>query len=287
ALAASDELAAIAGRYGSDALEAAAHAARSRLAFAEEDAGAAVREARQALRLWQGIEAPYEAAEARMLLASGYLAQGNAGSAVLELEAATAAFDRLGAAGAARAAGELLAPLGGYAPSEADAARVARTFMFTDIVRSTSLVDAIGDEAWSRLVIWHDNKLRSLFAAHQGQEVDHAGDGFFVAFPDATAAVECAVAIQRTLAAHRQEHGFAPQVRTGLHSAEASYRGAGYRGKGVHEAARIAAMAEGDEILASSETFDLSKSRFFASQPRSVSLKGVSRPFQIVSIDWR
>ena len=40
--------------------------------------------------------------------------------------------------------------------------RVIKTFMFTDIVSSTQLVEAIGDEAWGVLVRWHDDMLRSV-----------------------------------------------------------------------------------------------------------------------------
>lgn len=158
--------------------------------------------------------------------------------------------------------------------------------MFTDIVRSTSLVDAIGDDAWADVVHWHDQTLRSLFVEHGGEEIDHAGDGFFVAFADPVAAIECAVAVQRSLSDHRRAHGFAPQVRVGLHSADAARRGVGYRGKGVHEAARISALAEGDEILASAKTLVGTTLRFPASVPRPVELKGFSQPVELVSIDW-
>ena len=48
------------------------------------------------------------------------------------------------------------------------------------------------------------------------------GDGFFASFADASAAASCAVAIQRLLAEHRRLHGFAPQVRIGMHAAEAT-----------------------------------------------------------------
>jgi class 3 adenylate cyclase len=61
---------------------------------------------------------------------------------------------------------------------------VACTFLFTDIVGSTALLEAIGNEAWQDLIRWHDRTLRALFAEHGGEEVDHTGDGFFVAFPD-------------------------------------------------------------------------------------------------------
>ena len=158
--------------------------------------------------------------------------------------------------------------------------------MFTDIMRSTSLVEAIGDDAWTDVVAWHDKTLRSLFAANGGDEVDHAGDGFFVAFPDSERALACAVAIQRRLAEHRREHGFAPQVRIGLHATEAARQGAGYKGRGVHEAARIAALADGGEIVASRATAEASPA-LAASEPRTVTLKGIEAPVEVVSIDWR
>ena len=47
--------------------------------------------------------------------------------------------------------------------------RVARTFMFTDIVKSTNLVEALGDEAWEALLSWHDQTLRSAFASMGGE----------------------------------------------------------------------------------------------------------------------
>ncbi len=162
--------------------------------------------------------------------------------------------------------------------------RVVKTFMFTDIVKSTNLVEAIGDEAWESLLTWHDQTLRGLFVAHRGEEVVSTGDGFFVGFDNAEAALGCAIAIQRTLAEHRRAHGFAPQVRIGVHASPATQVENNFRGKGVHEAARIAALAEGGEILASLET---ARDHPGASTPRAVALKGISDSIEVVSIDWR
>ena len=164
--------------------------------------------------------------------------------------------------------------------------RVMKTFMFTDMVKSTNLAEVLGDDAWSELLRWHDETLRSLFAAHKGEEVVTTGDGFFVGFDSPEAAVTCAVAIQRRLAEHRKQHGFAPQVRIGLHASGAAQIGKNFRGKGVHEAARIAALAEGGEIIASRATVG-SGSPYPASEPRTVTLKGISEPLDVVSIDWR
>jgi class 3 adenylate cyclase len=163
--------------------------------------------------------------------------------------------------------------------------RVVKTFMFTDIVGSTALVEALGDEAWETLLRWHDETLRNLFRAHDGEEVVATGDGFFVGFDSPEAALASAVAIQRRLADHRRQHGFAPQVRIGLHASDATQVGKDFRGKGVHEAARIAGLAAGSEILASEGT--AAGTPFSASEPRTVTLKGLTEPISVVSIDWR
>ncbi len=278
-----DELGPTAEAYGTPALQAGAACARGALQLAEGDATAACESLRRGWRLWQEVDAPYEAARARMLLAASYKAEGDGEAAVLELRAARSVFERLGAVPDAQRAAELL----GDGASQKAAPRAVKTFMFTDIVKSTNLVEAIGDEAWEDLLHWHDQTLRSLFGEHVGEEVKHAGDGFFVAFPDAARAVECAAAIQRTLADHRREHGFAVQVRIGLHSAEATRRGRDYGGKGVHQAARIASLAEGGEILSSQATLAGDAVRYSLSEPRLVSLKGISEPVPVVAIEWR
>ena len=160
--------------------------------------------------------------------------------------------------------------------------------MFTDIVTSTDLIGLIGDDAWEELLRWHDRELRSSFAQHRGEEVNHTGDGFFVAFERPNDGLECAVDIQRRLSRHRHEHGFAPKVRIGLHTAEASRQGREYRGRGVHVAARVGAAAATDEILVSSAAVSgMSKVRFGLSDARQLSLKGVEEPVEVRSVDWR
>src|SRR5919108_5366291 len=156
--------------------------------------------------------------------------------------------------------------------------RVEKTFMFTDIVQSTNLVEALGDDAWQGVLRWHDEALRSMFAAHKGEEVTATGDGFFVGFDSPDEALACAVAIQRKLAEHRQTQGFAPQVRVGVHAAGATQVGRNFTGRGVHESSRIANMAQGGEILASRET--AGGSGFPVSDTRTVSVRGISEPIE-------
>ena len=162
--------------------------------------------------------------------------------------------------------------------------RVEKTFMFTDIEGSTTLVEALGDEAWQAILRWHDDTLRSLFAEHKGDEVAATGDGFFVGFGSPDEALACAVSIQRRLNEHRRVNGFAPKVRIGVHAAGATQVGRNFSGKGVHEAARIAALADGGQILSSRPT--VAGSRFPITEARTVTLRGTSEPVDVVTVDW-
>jgi class 3 adenylate cyclase len=88
---------------------------------------------------------------------------------------------------------DAVAGLLGEAPVGDRRRRVTRTFLFTDIVSSTELVQAMGDEAWEQLLERHDEALRAAFGQHGGRVVSHTGDGFFVAFDDAPAAIGAAI----------------------------------------------------------------------------------------------
>lgn len=278
-----EELDSVAETYATAAMRAYAATALGHVELVEGNSGVAAKTLRRSWQLWNEVNAPYESAQARELLGRAFRAEGNEGDAVLHLEAARKTFDQLGAAADLRRVDELLG--GRTTGATASGDRTERTFMFTDIVRSTTLLEAIGDEAWANLIRWHDETLRSLFARHGGEEVDHAGDGFFIAFSRAADAIECAVDVQRELAGHRTTQGFAPQVRIGLHAALATRSGRAYRGKGVHEAARVAEAADGGEIVATSKT--AADARFPVSPPRSLQAEGIAEPLEIVTIEWR
>jgi class 3 adenylate cyclase len=283
AAAAAKELEEIARAYGTPALEASAAYAQATVALAGGDPASARPYVKRSVQLWQDVDAPYEAALARMLLGEACQAAGDVENAALELEAARSAFERLGAVPDAQRATKLLgdAAAGPRSATESE----IKTFMFTDMVKSTSLVDAIGDHAWQDVLRWHDQTLRTLVAHHGGEEIDHAGDGFFIAFGTVQEAVACAVDIQRTLTEHRRTHGFAPQVRIGLHATSALRRGKGFSGKGVHMAARLMAQAGPDDILVSQAS--LEGVRVLTSEPKTLSLQGFADPVVAVSVRWR
>lgn len=255
---------------------------RSDASFLPKATVAAAQETRTAIGHWRVVTAPYEVARCRALLASA-LRSTDEDSADLELGVARDEFVRLGARLDAAEAEKALQTA---VERRATPVQIRKTFMFTDIVGSTNLAELLGNESWEHLLQWHDDALRTLFARNGGEVVNSTGDGFFIAFDSARHGIECAIAIQRTLVEHRRSSGFAPSVRIGLHVAEANRHGENFSGMGVHVAARVAALAEGGEIIATAETLtdvgDVS-----TSDPRSTSLKGVTDPVDIASVVWR
>lgn len=128
------------------------------------------------------------------------------------------------------------------------------TFLFTDVERSTEMVQRLGDAAYGDLLKTHRALLRTAFTTHHGREVDTQGDAFFVVFADARDAVRAALAIQDALATHPWPSGAQIRVRTGLHSGTAVIVGNAYVGVDVHRAHRICAVGHGGQVVLSQVT---------------------------------
>jgi len=92
------ELAAIAADLGVPYLRALSARANGAVHLAEGDARAALGELRQSDVIWQELDAPYEAARTRMLVARACGELGDASQAEMSLAGAAAVFERLAAA---------------------------------------------------------------------------------------------------------------------------------------------------------------------------------------------
>ncbi len=124
------------------------------------------------------------------------------------------------------------------------------TILFSDIVGSTGHAARLGDAAWRDLLSAHDAVIRREIDRFGGREVKTIGDAFLVAFPGAPSrAVRCAQAIGA---------GLEPldlTVRIGLHTGECEVLGDDVGGMAVHIAARVAALANPGEVLASGTVY--------------------------------
>ena len=131
------------------------------------------------------------------------------------------------------------------------------TFLFTDIERSTALLRALGTERYADALADHRRLLRAAFERHDGYEVDHEGDSFFVTFSDAAEAIAAAIEAQSALDSHAWADGQTIRVRMGAHTGEALVAPPKYVGLDVHRAARIMSAAHGGQLLISERTRQL------------------------------
>jgi adenylate cyclase len=123
------------------------------------------------------------------------------------------------------------------------------TFLFTDLLESTELVQRVGDARAQRLFQAHHRLLKDTVAAHGGQEVKLLGDGLLTVFASAADAVRAAVAMQR--AARRRAAGERLALRVGLHAGEAPREETDYFGTPVVITRRLCAQAQAGQILTS------------------------------------
>jgi class 3 adenylate cyclase len=265
-----DQLVEAADTYDTSALKASGAFAHGNVKLARGDAAGAYNCLRQARTFWDATGATYDVARTREALGRAARLDGDEERAVWEFQAAAARFERLGALRDAERLAELLAVK----------KTVMKTFLFTDIVKSTDLLSTIEDRHWANALRLHDDALRSIFADWNGQVVDHTGDGFFVAFDDAEQAVRAAIAVQKTV-----DQEFVFDVRIGVHTDGALQQGENYHGRGVHAAARIGAQAQGREILGSKVTLDALE-KFPTKNHREAALKGFKKPVPVCSVDW-
>lgn len=160
-----------------------------------------------------------------------------------------------GVGGALRSSVEDLA---GWAQVERpDLARLAAgdgsvAILFSDIEGSTALNVELGDKAWVKLLAKHEALVRRHVTAYDGHVIKTQGDGFMVAFGPAEHAVDCAIAVQRSLRPRRRRPlDTEIRVRIGIHRGTAVRREDDLFGRNVAYAARVAGHAAGGEILVS------------------------------------
>jgi predicted ATPase/class 3 adenylate cyclase/tetratricopeptide (TPR) repeat protein len=128
------------------------------------------------------------------------------------------------------------------------------TFLFTDIEGSTRLFRRLGDD-YVTLLTAHDEAVRDAIERRDGVVVKTEGDAFFAAFDSALDAVRAAIDAQRALVVVTSPDGQPVRVRMGLHTGLAYPRNNDYVALAVHQAARIAAAANGGQIVVSAATW--------------------------------
>ncbi|MEE6179668.1 adenylate/guanylate cyclase domain-containing protein [Mycobacterium sp. 050134] len=157
--------------------------------------------------------------------------------------------------------------------------------VFSDIEGSTAHNEALGDRDWVKLLRRHDGLIRALVVKYGGHVVKTQGDGFMIAFATPRDALRCCVDAQKALGEQADRYDNI-RVRMGIHMGTSVRRGDDLFGRNVVMAARIAAHAEGGEILISETVRDavpgMPDIRFGA--PRELELKGLSGTYNAVAV---
>ena len=156
------------------------------------------------------------------------------------------------------------------------------TIMFTDVEGSTALHTRLGDDDARALLRHTETTIRSALEAHGGHEVKGTGDGHLLWFASARRAVACAVAIQRALV------GADVRIRIGLSSGEVGAEDGDLYGEAVNLAARVAARADGGEILVAEVVRQLTGTLGDATyrEKGRFKLKGFPERVRLFLVDW-
>jgi class 3 adenylate cyclase len=152
--------------------------------------------------------------------------------------------------------------------------------LFSDIEGSTALNERIGDRAWVRLIEGHDKMVGRCVKRHGGHVVKSQGDGFMIAFARPEEAVRCSADVQRELA--KRPNGI--RVRIGIHAGKSVRRGDDLFGRNVAMAARVAAAADGGQVLVSESVRDTVTDQEF-DDGRDVELKGFSGTHRLYALE--
>ena len=138
----------------------------------------------------------------------------------------------------------------GEAPPEVPDSVLA-TVLFTDIVGSTERAAELGDRSWRELLERHHLLVRRELARYRGEEKDTAGDGFFATFDGPARAIRCAQAVIEGV------RGLGLEIRAGVHTGECELHEGKVAGLAVVIGSRVAAAAEGGQVLVSQTVKDL------------------------------
>ncbi|MGE0829107.1 MAG: adenylate/guanylate cyclase domain-containing protein [Hyphomonadaceae bacterium] len=125
------------------------------------------------------------------------------------------------------------------------------TILCTDIVGSTQRAAELGDARWRSLLQRHDDIVASELRRFMGRPINSTGDGVLAAFDSPARSARAGIAIQQAVKSLDLD------VRAGVHTGECELRGGAPSGIALHIGARVAALAEAGEVLASRTVRDL------------------------------
>lgn len=161
--------------------------------------------------------------------------------------------------------------------------------VFTDIVGSTAMTQARGDDAAQLVVREHNSIVRDALALHGGREIKHTGDGIMATFPQVVAAIEGSIAIQQACQrANSANPDLGLGICIGINAGEPIHEDNDIFGTPVQMAARVLSKAEGEEICVSTIVRETCSGKGFTfTKKGDYDLKGFDEPVPIYLTAWK
>jgi len=162
------------------------------------------------------------------------------------------------------------------------------TVVFTDLVGSTAIRSALGDDRADTLRREHDELLARLVDEHRGVVVKGTGDGIMAVFHAPSEALAAVVEIQHRIASRNRRSDVPLSLRIGLSIGEVRIEGDDVFGTPVVESARLCNAADDDQILASAHVKALAGSRSPVgwNEVGELDLKGLSEQLMTYEVRW-
>jgi serine/threonine-protein kinase len=141
------------------------------------------------------------------------------------------------------------------------------TLLFTDIVGSTKLKQTLGDTQAVQVIRRHHAALREiLLRFREGEEIETAGDSFFIVFTRPSDAVAFSLLAQARMRSLALETGNPVLDRIGIHVGEVVIATGDRPGAGqdlyglqIDTCARVQSLGAGDQILMTRFAFDTAR----------------------------
>ena len=142
--------------------------------------------------------------------------------------------------------------------AEGELERVVRTVLVVDVVESVRLIQDDESGSIRRWRAYVAEVADRIVPAHGGRLIKSLGDGLMIEFPAAPTAVQAALELQQLsrLANEGLPEASKMRVRIGVHVSPLIADARDVYGHGVNLTARLAALAEPDEIVVSADVRD-------------------------------
>ena len=168
---------------------------------------------------------------------------------------------------------------------------VRTTVVFTDLIGSTGVFEAVGNAEATRAVTEITGWIGEVCTAHRGRVVKTLGDGVLAIFPDGQPAIDAVVELQRGHQKRIQAsaESLRMPIRIGVASGEVEIVESDCFGDAVNVASRLSDLCGPHQIWANSDSLD------YANEARGVhfrtlgpiNIRGRAEPCTVYQIEWK